>query len=40
MGDPEPAFGVGRILEVMLRAQYPGKAFEVVNVAVTARVVA
>ncbi len=36
MGDPEPAFGVGRILEVLLRARYPGKKFEVVNVAVTA----
>jgi tetratricopeptide (TPR) repeat protein len=36
MGDPEPAFGFGRILEVLLRAQYPGRKFEVVNVAVTA----
>jgi tetratricopeptide (TPR) repeat protein len=36
MGDPAPAFGFGRILEVLLRAQYPGKQFEVVNVAVTA----
>ena len=36
MGDPEPAFGFGRILEVMLRAQYPGRNFEVVNVAITA----
>jgi tetratricopeptide (TPR) repeat protein len=36
MGDPEPAFGFGRMLEVILRAQYPGKTFEVVNVAITA----
>lgn len=36
MGDPEPAFGFSRILDVMLRAQYPGRKFEVVNVAVTA----
>ena len=36
MGDPEPAFGFARILEVLLRERYPGKRFEVVNVAVTA----
>ncbi len=36
MGDPEPAFGFGRILEVLLRAKHPGKQFEVVNVAITA----
>jgi hypothetical protein len=36
MGDPEPAFGFGRILEVLLRAKYPATKFEVVNVAITA----
>jgi len=36
MGTPEPAFSFGRILYVMLREQYPGIRFEVVNVAMTA----
>ena len=36
MGTPDPAFGFGRILEVMLREQYPGTRFEVVNAAMTA----
>ena len=36
MGDPEPAFGVSRYLEVLLREKYPGKKFEVINVAFTA----
>ena len=36
MGIPEPAFGFGRILEVMLRNRYPGIRFEVVNAAMTA----
>ncbi len=36
LGDPEPAYGAGRILEVLLGARYPGRRFEVVNVAVTA----
>ena len=36
MGDPEPAFGFSRILEVLLEAKYPAKRFEVINVAVTA----
>lgn len=36
MGDPEPAFGVGRYLEVMLRERFPKAKFEVVNVAMTA----
>jgi len=35
-GDPEPAFGVARQLEVLLRDQYPGVDLEVVNAAVTA----
>jgi tetratricopeptide (TPR) repeat protein len=35
-GDPEPAFGAGRYLEVLLRERYPGVNFEVVNVAFTA----
>jgi len=36
MGDPEPAYGFGRILEMLLRARHSGKQFEVVNVAITA----
>jgi tetratricopeptide (TPR) repeat protein len=36
MGDPEPAYGVARTLEVLLRARHAGQKFEVVNVAVTA----
>ena len=35
-GDPEHTFGISRILEVMLRQQYPGVNFEIVNAAVTA----
>ena len=31
MGDPEPAFGFSRYLEVMLRERYPNMKFEVVN---------
>ena len=36
MGDPEPAFGAGRYLEVLLRERFPKAKFEVVNVAMTA----
>ncbi len=36
MGDPEPAYGAGRYLEVLLRERYPGTNFEIVNVAFTA----
>ncbi len=36
MGDPEPAFGFGRILKVLLRERLPRTRFEVVNVAFTA----
>ena len=35
-GDPEPAFGIARQLEVLLRDQYPGVEIEVVNAAATA----
>jgi len=35
-GIPNSAFSFGRILEVMLQAQYPGIKFEVVNAAMTA----
>jgi tetratricopeptide (TPR) repeat protein len=35
-GDPEPGFGIARMLEVLLRARYPGIGFEVVNAAATA----
>ncbi|NQT93154.1 MAG: tetratricopeptide repeat protein, partial [Lentisphaerae bacterium] len=36
MGDPEPAYGMGRILELMLRDRYPGVNIEVVNTAMPA----
>jgi tetratricopeptide (TPR) repeat protein len=36
LGDPEPAFGAGRYLEVLLRERFPQAKFEVVNVAMTA----
>lgn len=36
MGDPQPAYGASRYLDVLLRERYPGKRFEVVNVAFTA----
>jgi tetratricopeptide (TPR) repeat protein len=36
LGDPEPAFGAGRYLEVLLREKFPNSKFEVVNVAMTA----
>ena len=35
-GDPDPAYGVGRYLEQLLNARYPGTNFEVVCVAMTA----
>ena len=36
MGDPEPAYGAGRYLEMLLRSRYPATHFEIVNVAFTA----
>jgi tetratricopeptide (TPR) repeat protein len=36
MGDPEPAFGPARYLEVLLRQRHPTNDFEIVNVAFTA----
>ena len=36
LGDPRPAEGVGRYLEVLLRERYPGTEFEVVCAAMTA----
>jgi tetratricopeptide (TPR) repeat protein len=36
MGDPEPAYGAGRYLEMLLREKYPGTNFEIVNTAFTA----
>lgn len=35
-GDPDPAFGPARFLEVLLRERYPRQRVEIVNVAVTA----
>ncbi len=36
MGDPEPAYGAGRYLEILLRDRYPETHFEIVNTAFTA----
>ncbi|MFN0067040.1 MAG: tetratricopeptide repeat protein [Limisphaerales bacterium] len=36
LGDPQPAYGLGRQLEVLLAARHPGTRFEVVTVAMTA----
>ena len=36
LGDPEPSFGAGRYLEVLLRDHFPGANFEVVNLGITA----
>ena len=35
-GDPEPSFGMPRVLEVLLEGKFPGRDFEVINVAITA----
>ena len=35
-GVPDPSFGIGRTLEVLLRARYPDAKFEVVNTGMTA----
>ena len=36
LGDPEPAFGFGRFLQVLLNERFPGTRFEVVCTAMTA----
>jgi len=36
MGDPQPAYGASRYLEVLLRQRFPGKKFEVINLGITA----
>ncbi len=36
MGDPEPAFGLPRMLQAMLELTFPSNRFEVINVAMTA----
>lgn len=36
LGDPEPAFGMGRYLRVLLEDRFPGSRFEVIPVAMTA----
>ncbi len=36
MGDPEPAFGLSRLLQVLLDSRFPNHDFEVINTAVTA----
>lgn len=35
-GDPEPAYGFSRYLDVMLRTRFPEKHFEVINTGITA----
>jgi len=35
-GDPEPSYGFGRYLQVMLRKSFPGMKFEVINVSISA----
>jgi tetratricopeptide (TPR) repeat protein len=35
-GDPQPEFGLCRVLEALLEGRFPGKHFEVVNTAMTA----
>lgn len=35
MGDPDPTFGLSRLLKVLLEERFPGKEFEVVNAAMT-----
>jgi tetratricopeptide (TPR) repeat protein len=36
LGDPQPRFGMARILQAMLELRYPGAHFEVVNAAIVA----
>lgn len=36
MGDPRPAYGASRFMEVLLRDRFPGRKFEVVNTGITA----
>jgi tetratricopeptide (TPR) repeat protein len=36
MGDPEPAFGMGQVLRLIMEDRYPEKDFEIVNTALTA----
>lgn len=36
MGDPEPSYGLPRLLELMLQDAFPGRRVEVINAAVTA----
>jgi len=36
MGDPEPAYGAARYLEVLLSERYPNARFEVVHTGITA----
>jgi tetratricopeptide (TPR) repeat protein len=36
LGDPQPDFGLSRLLEALLEGRYPGVRFEVVNAAMTA----
>jgi tetratricopeptide (TPR) repeat protein len=36
MGDPQPAYGAGRYMEVLLRDRFPQKKIEVINLGITA----
>jgi tetratricopeptide (TPR) repeat protein len=36
MGDPQPAYGASRYLEVLLRERFPDRKFEIINTSITA----
>ena len=36
MGDPQPAYGASRYLEVLLREKFPDEKFEIINLGITA----
>ena len=36
MGDPQPAYGASRFLDVLLRERFPEQKFEIINVSITA----
>lgn len=36
MGDPQPAYGASRYMEVLLRERFPDRKFEVINLGITA----
>src|SRR5207245_10497370 len=36
MGDPQPAYGAARYMEVLLKNRFPGRKFQIINLGVTA----